>query len=105
MGHGLCGSGASIHKTPVKTHSLLALTMIDPAIGWFEIAKANNKLAAAIQDLSHNTWLACCPQPQFIVFVNGGKVKREFKKMCNNYDIIAKPVYIKIFKSLFLCKK
>jgi hypothetical protein len=42
-------------RTPAKTHSLLALTMIDPAIntGWFEILSATS-----IQDLFHNTWLA-----------------------------------------------
>jgi hypothetical protein len=44
-------------KIPLKTHSLLALTMIDPANGWFEIVKATNKSAASIQDLFHNTWL------------------------------------------------
>jgi hypothetical protein len=55
--------GPFIIKTPLKTHSLLALAMIDPATGWFEIAKANNKLAAAIQDLFHNTWLECYPSP------------------------------------------
>jgi Integrase zinc binding domain len=38
-------------KTPLKTHSLLALTMIDPATGWFEIAKANNKSAASINNM------------------------------------------------------
>jgi hypothetical protein len=32
--------------------------MIDPATRWFEIAKANFKLAASIRDLLHNTWLA-----------------------------------------------
>jgi Integrase zinc binding domain len=32
-------------KTPRKTHSLLALTMIDPATGWLEIVEANNKSA------------------------------------------------------------
>jgi hypothetical protein len=42
-------------KTQSKTHSLLALTMIDPATGWFEIVEATNKLATAIQDLFHNT--------------------------------------------------
>ena len=78
-------------KTPLKTHSLLALTIIDPATGWFEIAEANNKSAASIQDLFHNTWLARYPRPQFIVFDNGGEFKREFKQMCNNYGIIAKP--------------
>jgi hypothetical protein len=42
-------------RTPAKTHSLLALTMIDPATGWFEIFEATNKSATSIQDLFHNT--------------------------------------------------
>jgi hypothetical protein len=80
-------------RTPAKTHSLLALTMIDPATGWFEIVEATNKSATSIQDLFHNTWFACYPRPQFIVFDNGSIVefKREFKKMCDNYGIKAKP--------------
>jgi hypothetical protein len=48
LGHGLCGSGGTIPftiGTPAKTHSLLAFTMIDPAInnGWFEIVETTNK--------------------------------------------------------------
>ena len=65
-------------KTSSKTHSLLALTMVDPATGWFEIVEATNKSASSIQDLFHNTWLARYPCPQFIVFDNGVKFKREF---------------------------
>jgi hypothetical protein len=87
--------GLFILKTPANTPSLLALTIIDPAIntGWFEIVKASNKSATSIQDLFHNTWLAHYPQPQFIVFGNEGKFKREFKQMCtqDNYGIKAKP--------------
>jgi hypothetical protein len=80
-------------RTPAKTHSLLALTMIDPATGWFEIVEATNKSATSIQDLFHNTWLARYLRPQFIVFDNGykGEFKREFRKMCDNYGIKAKP--------------
>jgi hypothetical protein len=80
-------------STPAKIHSLLALTMIDPATGWFEIIKAINKSATSIQDLFHNTWLVRYPQPQIIVFDNGVKFKREFKQMCiqDNYGIKAKP--------------
>jgi hypothetical protein len=48
-------------RTPNKTHSLLALTIIDPATGWFEIVEATNKSATSIQDLFHNTWLARYP--------------------------------------------
>jgi hypothetical protein len=74
LGHGLCRSGGSLYpKNPLKTHSLLALTMIDSATGWFEIVQANSKTATSIQDLFHNTWLAQYPRPQFIVFDNGGK--------------------------------
>ena len=78
-------------KTPSKTHSLLALTMIDPATGWFEIVKDTNNLANSIQDLFHNTWLARYPCPQLIVFDNGGEFKREFKQMCDKYGITSKP--------------
>jgi hypothetical protein len=70
--------------------------MIDPAsnTGWFEIFKATNKSASSIQDLFHNTWLARSLQPQFIVFESGykGEFKREFKQMCDNYGIKAKPI-------------
>jgi hypothetical protein len=87
--------GPLIIRTPTKTHSLLALTMIDPATGWFEIVKARNKSETSIQDLFHNTWfwLARYPRPQFIVIDNGGEFKREFKQMCmqDNYRIKAKP--------------
>jgi transposase InsO family protein len=80
-------------RTPAITHSLLALTMIDPATGWFEIVETTNKSAISIQDLFHNTWLANYPRPQFIFFDNGGEFKREFKQMCklDNYGIKAKP--------------
>jgi hypothetical protein len=64
--------------------------MIDPVTGWFEIVEATNKSATSIQDLFHKTWLARYPQPQFIVFDDGGKFKREFKQMCDNYGIKAK---------------
>jgi hypothetical protein len=72
--HGLCGSDVTTPftiRTPAKTHSLLALTMIDPATGWFEIVKATNNSATSIQDLFHNSWLAHYSQTQFIVFDNG----------------------------------
>jgi hypothetical protein len=42
-------------RTPAKTHSLLALTMIDSATDWFEIVEATNNSATSIQDLFHKT--------------------------------------------------
>jgi hypothetical protein len=80
-------------RTPSKSHPLFALTMIDPATGWFEIVEAKNNLTKSIQELFHDIWLARYPRPQFIVFDNGGKFKLEFKQMCvqDNYGIKAKP--------------
>jgi hypothetical protein len=97
QGHGMCGSGESIYNKDTSqnrlSYSLLALTMIDPATGWFEIVEATNKSATSIKDLFHNTWSKCYPQPQFIVFDNRNmcEFKREFKQMCDNYGIKAKP--------------
>jgi hypothetical protein len=99
LGDGMCGSCGSIYNKDISQNtlsaSLLSLTMIDPATGWFEIVKATNKSATSIQDLFHNTWLARYPRPQFIVFDNGmvGEFKREFKQVCvqDNYGIKAKP--------------
>ena len=54
-------------KTPTKAHSLLALTMIDPATGEFEIVKATNS-PTSIQDLFHSTWLVQYICHQFIVY-------------------------------------
>jgi hypothetical protein len=38
-------------RTPSKTYFMLALTMIDPATGWFEIIEVTNKSATSIKDL------------------------------------------------------
>jgi hypothetical protein len=83
LGHGLCGSGGShpfTIRTPAKTHSLLALTMIDPEIntGWFGIVKATKKSAIYIQDLLHNTSLALASYPRPCQFVFG----RDMIKYC-----------------------
>jgi hypothetical protein len=77
--------------------------MIDPVTGWFEIVEAQNKSATSIQDLFHNTWLARHPRPQFIVFDNGGKFKREFKQICDNHGIKAKPTTTQNISSTSKC--
>jgi hypothetical protein len=71
---GLCGSGGSIYNKDTSQNTLsvplLALTIIDPATGWFEIVKATNKSATSIQDLFHNTWLGHYPQLSMILGAN-----------------------------------
>jgi hypothetical protein len=66
--------GSFTIRKPAKTHSLLAIKMIDTVSGWFVIVEATNKSATSIQDLFlnllHYTWLARHPRLQFIVFEN-----------------------------------
>jgi hypothetical protein len=54
LGHDLYGSGGFIYNKHTSQNtlyaSLLALTMIDPATGWFEVVKATNNSATSIQD-------------------------------------------------------
>jgi hypothetical protein len=42
--------GSFTIRTPAKTHSLLALTMIDPTAGWFVIDEATNKSMTSNRD-------------------------------------------------------
>ena len=67
--------------------------MIDPATGWFEMAKIPNKMAADIADINEKTWFTCYPLPQRIVFDHGTKFMAEFAKMCHNdYGLKRKPI-------------
>jgi transposase InsO family protein len=77
-------------KTPTKTHTLLVLTMIDPATGWFEVSALPNQTAQACADAFDDTWLARYPRPQYIGFDNGNEYKATFKTMIKNMGI--KPV-------------
>jgi transposase InsO family protein len=72
-------------------HSLSALTMIDPATGWFEIKAIATKTAAVIMDHFNNEWLCRYPRPQRIIFDNGGEFKHVFRTMCENYGIQHRP--------------
>ena len=77
-------------ETPTKKYELRAITMIDPATGWFEvkdIAAASSEACSAAFD---NVWLARYPRPQYIGFDNGNEYKKVFKQMCINYGIKGK---------------
>jgi hypothetical protein len=71
-------------RTPAKTHSLLALKMMDSATGWFEIVKDTNKLAKSTQNLFHKTRfpLAHYSQPQFTIFDNRSRAVSSNKCVC-----------------------
>jgi transposase InsO family protein len=77
--------------TPNGTHTLRALTMIDPATNWFEVTPLANKEAATVMEAFNNEWLSRYPRPQYIGFDNGSEFKAQFQETCDNYGIKPKP--------------
>ncbi len=73
-------------------HTLLALNMIDPVTGWFEVIAIPDKNAHTVMKAFNNTWLTRYPRPQYIGYDNGSKFKAQFKQMCNNYGMKEKPL-------------
>ena len=78
-------------KTKKKTFQLRAMTMIDPATSWFEIARIYSKSSEEAQRIFDSTWLARYPRPKEIGFDNGGEFKQLFSELCQNMGIKEKP--------------
>ena len=58
------------------------LTIINPATGWFNMAKIPNETAAEVTDITKKNWFTPYPLPQRIIFDRGTKFMAEFFKMC-----------------------
>ena len=78
-------------KTPKKTHTLRAMTMIDPATGWFEIAPIEHPSSDDTQTAFDAYWLARYPRPMQVGYDNGGEFKYLFKELIENYGLKGKP--------------
>ena len=74
-----------------EKHYLRAITMIDPATGWFEVKDITDASANTCMSAFDDTWLSRYPRPQFIGFDNGNEYKNVFREMCFNYGIKPKP--------------
>ena len=66
-------------KTPSGEHELRALTMIDPATGWFEIKDMVRPDA--------DTWLSRYPRPRTLGFDGGGEYKDLIDRLRRNYGM------------------
>ena len=81
----------TIRQPKGKSLKLQALTMIDPATGWFEIkdvAKIDSDCCSAAFD---DTWLCRYPRPQYLGFDGGKEFKLLFEEMRENYGMTKKP--------------
>jgi hypothetical protein len=80
-------------RTPdKKKHVWQAMTMIDPATGWFEVAYIpNDPDSDDCQRIFDSYWLSRYPRPQEIGYDNASIFKRYFKEMIDNYGLTKKP--------------
>ena len=77
-------------KTPTKTHKLQAITMIDPATGWFEMAELKNKEAWEAMDIFDKEWLCRHPRPRHVGMDGGSEFKKQFRETCENCGLTRK---------------
>jgi hypothetical protein len=95
----------------------MALTMIDPASSWFEIAKLPvverlcrqmykgkelliadevfDKTSERIAKLVNKTWLCRYPRCHHLIYDNRSDFKLHFKYLCESYSIKRKPTTVK----------
>ena len=72
---------------------LHALTMIDPATGWFEMREIKSKTADHVANILEQAWLTRCPLPTQATFDGGSEFKAEVAKMLkNDCGITRKPI-------------
>jgi len=66
--------------------SLIAMTFIDPATGWFEIVEVPtiDKSSARLSQLFDQVWLSRYPRPNEVSFDNGSEFKRDFVPINQN---------------------
>ena len=88
---------------------LMAMTMVDPATGWFETKEVpyysiedviNNKdnyidkSLARISQLFNQAWLSRYPRPSKVVFDNGSEFKIHFMRLLKDFDIKPRPTTV-----------
>jgi hypothetical protein len=72
--------------------TLHAMTMVDPATGWFEIIEVPNKRADYIANLFEQVWLARYPWPAKVVMDRGREFMGEVIDLLRNNGIVRWPI-------------
>lgn len=77
-------------RTEKGTFYLRALTMIDPATGWFEVKDISSPSSDACMKAFDDVWLSRYPRPQYLGYDNGNEYKSVFEQMRCNYGLAKK---------------
>ena len=70
---------------------LKAVTMIDPATGWFEVQEYKDKRAATIANIVEQTWYARYPWPTIITYNRGNEFILLLRNTTIRINIFHKP--------------
>ena len=94
-------------KKKQKEITLRALTMIDPATGWFEVVQYDDKQSDTIADLTEQQWLSRYPWPQLVTYDRGSEfIGKEFQDMIRtDYGIKCKPISKRNPQANAICKR
>lgn len=77
-------------------YSLWAMTLIDPATGWFEVVETKTKTADHIGTLLDRTWFSRYPRPMRCIYDNGNEFLGEkFQEMLDSYEVKGVPTSVK----------
>lgn len=83
-------------KTTEGDRELLAMTMIDPASSWFEIAEIDNKDAETVALTFDREWLCRYPRPERVISDRGSEfIAAEFSELLTSYGIKRKLITAK----------
>jgi transposase InsO family protein len=71
--------------------------MIDPATGWFEIQRYDDKQSIPVANILEQEWFSRYPWPAQVTFDRGSKfIGQDFQKMIKeDYGVKAKPITVR----------
>ncbi len=79
-----------------KELNLHALTMCDPATGWFEVAEIKDKTSEGTAKILDQTWFCRYPRPKRCISDNGNEfLGKEFQELLQSYGVKSVPTTVK----------
>ena len=74
-----------------------AVTMIDPATGWFEVHQIGDKRSDTVSNVAEQEWFARYPWPTQVTYDRGSEfIGKEFQQMIKqDYGVKAKPITVR----------
>jgi transposase InsO family protein len=71
-----------------KELSIQAITMCDPATGWFEVAEIKDKISEGTAKIFDQTWFCHYPNPKRCISDNGNEfLGKEFQELLQSYGV------------------